>query len=122
LVHYVDMTTAQLRPVGRIPEWDLHDRLGKALRDSGLGVSEIAEQLGVGRETVGRWLNGRGVPKRQSLLAWSSLTGVDLKWLETGEAQTAPDRDPTPPNGVPLPRLDSNQQPSGYAFALVRAA
>jgi transcriptional regulator with XRE-family HTH domain len=115
------MTTASLRPAGRVPQWELYDRLGKAQRDAGIGVAEMADLLGVSRETVGRWLSGRGVPKRGALVAWASLTGVDLRWLETGEVQAAPDNDPTPP-AQRLPRLDSNQQPSGYLFPHVRAA
>lgn len=113
------MSATQLRPAGRIPSWDLHDRLGKALRDSGLGVSDMAEQLGVSRETIGRWVNGRGAPKRGSLVAWASVTGVDFRWLETGENQAPAGVPPTPGK---LPRLDSNQEPSGYVLPLVRRA
>ncbi len=119
MCHIGDMTTAQLRPAGRVPDWDVHDRLGKALRDAGIGVSEMAQLLGVSRETIGRWLNGRGEPRRGSLVAWATVTGVDLKWLETGEVQ-APASPPAPgPQG--LPRLDSNQEPSGYLSSLVSA-
>lgn len=82
----------------------------------------MADQLGVSRETIGRWINGRGTPRRGSLVAWATITGVDFRWLETGEAQEAPADRPTPPEGVPLPRLDSNQQPSGYRFVQLRAA
>jgi transcriptional regulator with XRE-family HTH domain len=114
-------TTQQLRPEGRIPAWDLSDRLGKALRDSGIGVSAMADQLGISRETIGRWINGRGKPRRGSIVAWAAITGVDFRWLETGEAQEAPASRPTPPDPG-LPRLDSNQQPSGYASALLRCA
>lgn len=91
------------------------------MRDSGIGVASMALQLGVSRETIGRWINGRGEPRRGSIVAWASITGVDLKWLETGEAQKAPASGPTPP-GHSLPRLDSNQQPSGYPLALGLAA
>jgi len=102
---------------GWVPEWDLADRLARTLRETGIGVSDMAAQLGVSRETVGRWTNGKGVPKRAGLLAWASVTGVDLEWLETGEGpatSSSPDPDPQ------LPRLDSNQEPSGYESAQVR--
>lgn len=116
-----DMTTTQqLRPEGRVPVWDLADRLGKALKDSGIGVGAMAAQLGVSRETVGRWINGRGVPRRAVLITWSLVTGVDFRWLETGAAQEVSADGPTPPEGIPLPRLDSNQEPSGYVSAQVR--
>jgi len=111
------MTTSPLHsgPTGWVPTWDLADRLTRSLRETDLGVSEIAAQLGVSRETVGRWTNGRVTPKRAALLAWASITGVDLHWLETGESP-APDAQGSPDV---LPRLDSNQQPSGYRSAQV---
>lgn len=37
---------------GPIPEWDLADRMRKSLRHSGVGVQEMADYLGVARNTV----------------------------------------------------------------------
>lgn len=77
---------------GVVPEWDLADRLTKALRYSGLGVSDMATQLGVSRESVGRWINGRNAPKRAAVVAWASITGCDLYWLENGQDPSTLDR------------------------------
>lgn len=66
------------------------DRLGKALRVAGIGVGEMAEVLGVSRETVGRYLHGRTTPPRAALMVWAARTGVPLHWLETGEEKPAP--------------------------------
>jgi transcriptional regulator with XRE-family HTH domain len=66
-------------------EFDLADRLRKSLRVSGVSVQAMAESLGVSRNTVGNWINGRGRPGREQLSLWSALTGAPLSWLETGE-------------------------------------
>lgn len=97
-------TTRSHERTPAIPEFDLADYMTKALRLSGLSVSEMAEQLGVTRETVGRWINGRGEPKRGALIAWAAITGVDLAWLE----------------GAPRARRYSKPQPSDWESASSR--
>lgn len=67
-----------------IPEWDLADRLRKSLRDSGLGVQEMADYLGVSRKTVGNWTNGHVTPGRPELRLWALRTGVPMDWLLDG--------------------------------------
>lgn len=71
-----------------VPEWDLADRMRKGLRESDVGVSEIAEYLGVARNTVSSWINGRIRPSRQTLRLWALRTGVPLEWLEAGHTPT----------------------------------
>jgi transcriptional regulator with XRE-family HTH domain len=105
---------------GNIPQFDMADRLRKALRVADLSVQDIADYLGVSRNTVSAWINGRTVPNKASLMLWAMRTGVPLEWLQTGES---------PGQGGPgpgaraasvkrsrsvLPRLDSNQKPAGY--------
>lgn len=68
-----------------VPSWDLADRMRKALRDTDLAVQEVAEYLGVSRNTVGNWINGRVTPPRPVLRLWALRTGVPLHWLITGE-------------------------------------
>lgn len=80
---------------GTVPTFDLADRLAKALRVAGMGNQEMADYLGVSRNTVSAYVNGRGEPKRAYLVLWALRTGVDLEWIETGRA-----------------RRDSNSQPS----------
>lgn len=70
---------------GLIPEFELHDRMKKTLPWSGTSVGDIAEYLGVTRETVSRWVNGKIVPSRQTLRLWALRTGVPFEWLETGK-------------------------------------
>ena len=67
-----------------IPELTLGWRLQMALGD--MGVKEMADELGVNRATIGRWMHDKGAaPKRAYLLQWALITGVDATWLETGE-------------------------------------
>jgi transcriptional regulator with XRE-family HTH domain len=94
-----------------VPEFDLADRMRKALRTAGTGVQEMADYLGVTRTTVGNWINGRIVPSKQTQRLWALRTGVDFDWLQTGENPHQLIAD----EGIEmLPRLDSNQQPAGY--------
>lgn len=66
-------------------EWDLADRLRKSLRSSGIGVQQMADELGLDRNSVSRYINGHTVPARAALIVWAMRTGVPLEWLENGE-------------------------------------
>ncbi len=85
-------------------EFDLADRMRKALRVADMGVGEMAEYLGVSRNTVGNWINGHATPSRQTRMLWAMRTSVPLEWLETGN-------DPDDPS---CPRQDSNLRPTRY--------
>lgn len=93
----------------RVPEWDMTDRLNKALKESGLSVTAAARYFDVHRNTVSGWLHGRINPDTRTLKLWAFMTGVPYEWIKDG-------KEPPPPNGDGgsslLPRLDSNQQPS----------
>jgi DNA-binding transcriptional regulator YiaG len=67
-----------------VPEWDLADRMRKALRISGTGVQEMADYLGVARNTVSTWINGRIDPSTQTLRLWAMRCGVPYEWLLEG--------------------------------------
>jgi len=105
-----------MRNAGRVPEWDLADKMRKALREAEIGVGEMADYLGVARNTVGSWINGHQDPTKQTLRLWVLKTGVSYEWL-TGE----PDDDPLQ-NGLAKsqrkatkrPRQGSNLRPTAY--------
>ena len=69
-----------------VPEFDQADRMRKALRASGVSVAEMADYLGVARESVGRWINGRTDPSIQTLRLWATRTGVSYEWIVSGRA------------------------------------
>lgn len=85
---------------GNIPTWDMPDRLGKTLKHAGVKAGDMAEYLGVSRNTVGNYTNGRTVPDKRTLRLWAMRTGVPLEWLETGEYSTDPKGGPN--GGVPV--------------------
>lgn len=76
-------TSAQLR----VPVWDVADRMRKALREEDVSVQEMADYLGVKRNTVGTWINGRIQPSTQTLRLWALRCGVDYEWLARGAAE-----------------------------------
>lgn len=69
-----------------IPRWDLADRMRKALRYAGIAPWQMAAYLGVGRNTVSTWMNGRIRPSVQSQRLWALRCGVSYEWLSAGEA------------------------------------
>jgi len=68
-----------------VPEWSLGDRLGKALQVSGVSVQEMADELGVRRQSVGNYIAGRTKPQRATVLLWAAITNVDAGWLLHGD-------------------------------------
>lgn len=73
--------------------WDIADRMRKALRVRNIGVQDMAEYLGVSRNTVSTWINGRITPSQQTMRLWAIRTGVPYEWLRDGEQQNSPGPD-----------------------------
>lgn len=67
-----------------IPEWDLGDRMRKALRHGGVSVHAMAEYLDVSLGSLHAWTSGRTKPRVQTLRLWALKTGVDYDWLANG--------------------------------------
>ena len=88
------MTTQTVPDGGLVPEFGLADRLAKALQVANVSNQAMADYLGVSRNTISAYVNGRGTPKRAYLLLWALRTGVDREWLETG--RTRRDSNPKP--------------------------
>lgn len=107
------MTT--MHSVASVPEWDIQDRLHKALRHSGLTTAQLAERLGVHRNTISNALNGRHAIDRRTILAWAMATGVSAAWLELGEVPQGPG----PGGSQGWAHWDSNPEPAGSMFAEV---
>lgn len=97
---------SEMTSSGVIPQWDAADRLAKALRQSGVSVANMADYLGVHRNTIGRYLNGRGgAADRRTILLWAMRTGVPAAWLEHGVIP------PSNGGGGERARRDSNSRP-----------
>lgn len=78
------MTESEQPEPRAVPEFDVADRMRKALRESGTGISEIAEYLGVSRTSVSNWISGRIEPSVQTMRLWALRCGVDYGWLTGG--------------------------------------
>jgi transcriptional regulator with XRE-family HTH domain len=88
-----------------IPEWDLGDRLTKAMRHAGYTVADMAGYFDVHRNSISGWLHGRIKPDTRTLRLWAVTCGVPFEWLRDG---TLPKQQH---DGLLLPRVDSNHQP-----------
>ena len=63
------------------------DRLRKAREMRGMDRTQLANELGTTRKTVGAyeaWVSLKA-PRESTLRQWSMATGVSLHWLKTGE-------------------------------------
>jgi transcriptional regulator with XRE-family HTH domain len=87
-------------PPVEIPEWDQADGMRKALRVSGTSVNQMADYLGVRRETVSTWLTGRHQPDKRTLMLWAMRCGVPFEWL----------------TGLGWAPRGSNPQPTDYEY------
>ena len=79
-------------------EFDQADRLRRALRVSNVSVSDMADYLGVTRNTVSNWINGHTPPKSRDLRLFAMRTGVPYEWLESGiseDPRNGPGRGPS---------------------------
>jgi len=68
-----------------IPTWTLGDRLAKARKIAGLNTLELADKLGISRNTITNYEKGHTHPSRAIILAYESVTGVPAWWIEDGE-------------------------------------
>lgn len=81
---------SQEHSVDNVPEFDLVDRLHKAMRERGTNATRLASELGVHRNTINNYLSGKPIDRR-TIMAWAMACGVSVSWLEHGTV--------TPPSG-----------------------
>lgn len=77
----------QMALPGLTPQWTLGDRLRKARETAGLNQTQLADELEIARNSVGRYESGNYDPPRTVIIAWALRTGVDFGWL-LGDHQT----------------------------------
>lgn len=61
-------------------------------------AGDMAEYLGIARETISTWLNGKHKPSRSNVKLWALRTGVPYAWIV--------EQEPGDPNGVHPPGLE----------------
>ena len=64
--------------------FDMADRMRRALRVSGISVKTMAEELQVSRNAVTNWINGHNTPRRRDLVGFALKTGFPVSWIENG--------------------------------------
>lgn len=64
-----------------IPTWTIGERLGKAREWVDMKQDEMADALDVGRRSVIRY-ESSATPPRKIILAYASVTGIPLWWLQ----------------------------------------
>ncbi len=79
------MTTTQLTP-----DFELRHRLARALEIAGLDNADMANELGVHRNTISNYLTGKHQPSKSVLRVWADVTNVPFIWLEKGVPGTQP--------------------------------
>lgn len=98
VVHYVGMSMEQQTQHDPRLEFDMADRMRRALRVSGISVEEIAAYLGVTRGAVSTWINGRIVPRTSTVRLFALRTGFPYEWIANGESVGMP-TSPSGPGG-----------------------
>jgi transcriptional regulator with XRE-family HTH domain len=77
----------------RVPEWTIAERLYLARTVAGYEKQQLADAIGVSRDTVGNYESRSWARKRSPayIKAWALATGVDGQWLQTGIDPISPD-------------------------------
>ena len=75
-----------IQTAGTVPTFTLSDRLRKAREHAGLEQAELADKIGVSRNTIGNAERGQRSVRKIVVNAWAMATGVSRHWLETGQA------------------------------------
>lgn len=81
---------SEQRNPGGVPELTLGWRMKMALGHD-VTAQEMADELGMSRGQVSRYLNDKGTPRRAVLVTWALRCGVPFEWLASGvEAGPSP--------------------------------
>lgn len=66
---------------------DIGSKIRKTRTEAGVTQEQAAEELGVSRQTISNWENGKSYPDIISVLKMSDLYNVSLDYLLKGESQ-----------------------------------
>lgn len=75
---------------GSVPPIEVRHRLRIAREYAGLEQDQLADLIGVSRNTVGNAEKGRVTPRQITINAWALVCGVPRGWIKTGTSQGPP--------------------------------
>lgn len=67
------------------PAWTLGERLRKARNHAGMEQVELADALGVARNTISNYETDRRHPSKALIRYWAEVCGVSNDWLVDGD-------------------------------------
>lgn len=67
-----------------IPTWTLGWRLKRSLDWANLSAQAMADEFGVDRGTISRWMSDRSPVRDIYLRVWAEKCGVPVDWLRNG--------------------------------------
>lgn len=70
---------------GEVPTIEIRHRLRIAREFAGYERDELADKIGVSRNTIGNAESGRSKPRKIMMNAWALACGVPASWIITGE-------------------------------------
>lgn len=103
----------QMPGTGAVPTFTICDRLRKSREFAGLEQGELAEDIEVGRSTIGNYETGRVTPRRIVVRQWALRCGVSFEWLWEG----VPASSPGPDGPERWASRGSNPEPTDYKSA-----
>lgn len=62
-------------------EMKLQEKLQMLRKKNGYSQEQLADKLGIARQTIGKWENGQAIPELSGLIALSNLYGVSIDRL-----------------------------------------
>ena len=57
---------------------DLKDKLQLLRKQNGYSQEQLADKIGIARQTISKWENGQAVPELNGLILLSDLYGVTI--------------------------------------------
>ena len=57
---------------------DLKDKLQLLRKQNGYSQEQLADKIGIARQTISKWENGQAVPELNELILLSDLYGVTI--------------------------------------------
>ena len=101
-----------------MPEVQLRHRLRIAREHAGYEQEELAEKMGVSRNTITNYEKGKVAPRKIVLNAWAWHCGVSLDWINTGNPPAAP---PDPDGGVETQLPERQKRNGTTGLRIIRA-